>query len=299
MEVAVVAAGEAFDNGAGCCAVAEEAGSFGADEFEDIGVVFLGHDTAAGAYFGGEDEVAKFGHGVEDKVFGEAGEGEHNLGEGSEDDRFAFTAGVAGVEDVVVRGTEAKEMGGEVAVEREGDTVTGGRAEGGTVVVSVGGFDGEEVVEEGFGVGGGPEADAGGHGGLEVGTPDHGDFGVFAGKAEEGGGEVGGFDDETEEVFAAMETEIDGDLIVAAATGVDTATEFAEGLGEAAFDCEVDVLIGDGDFEITLTGIGHNIDESGDDSIAVSRGHNGRGVVHGGEGSDVGGGADTVPFGEL
>ena len=62
---------------------------------------------------------------------------------------------------------------------------------------------------------------------------------MAAGEAEQPLGEAGRLGDQPEEVFAAVQPEVDGDLVVAAAAGVDAPAELAQGFGQAALDREL------------------------------------------------------------
>ena len=131
-----------------------------------------------------------------------------------------------------------------------------------------------------------------------MGAADQGDGLVGLGKGKQGFGEVGEFAGEGVELVADVQADVDGDLVVAAAAGVDLLAEVAQALGEAALDGEVDVLVGGGNGEVAAPGLGNDVLKGAEDGDALLFGEE-RGLeVHAREHGDVGGGAKAIDLGE-
>ena len=205
LQVAVVAAGQGLDNGAGGGMVPQHARRLGADQLEHVGIVLLRHDAAAGAELRRQREVAELGHREEDQILGQARGGQHELEQRAEDHRLALAAGVAGVEDVVVRGGEPQQAGGQPAVERQRHPVAGGRTERAAVGIGVGRLDRQQVVEQALGIARGPEADGAGHGRLQVRAPDHRHAEMAPGQGQQRVGQRGALVEHPQQILARMQ----------------------------------------------------------------------------------------------
>ncbi len=119
---------------------------------------------------------------------------------------------------------------------------------------------------------------------------------VRLGEREKGVGEVGHFKGEGVELVAHVQADVDGDLVVAAAAGVDLFAEVSEAFGQAALNGEVHVPVGGGNGEFSATGFFNDIFEGPEDGDALLFGEEGGLEVHAREHGDMGGGAEAVDF---
>ncbi len=107
--------------------VADDPGGPAADQLQDVRVLLLGHDAAAGANRIGQGQEAELLSAPEDPILGPAGE---VLGDqGQDEDRFEDEVAVA--RDIQAVGgdpVEAELIGHEVTVDRQAGAGQGGRA---------------------------------------------------------------------------------------------------------------------------------------------------------------------------
>lgn len=157
-----------------------------------------------------------------------------------------------GVHGVGGDAVEAEFAGDSLAVEVDGRTRQGSRAEGGDVEPLAGVGEAAEVAGEHLDVGEEMMADGDGLATLEVGVARDGVFGVLVGLAEKGFLKA---DDEIRNIvdgFAAIETGVGGDLVIAGAGGVELGAGGADVGGEGGLDIEVDVFEFGGELELAF-----------------------------------------------
>lgn len=152
LEVAEVAGGEIVGNQCDFHGESLQFVAFGSSQFKHVGVFLVRHNRRAGGELVGEfDEAEVLGiehASVEGEFANRSGDRSDSIGNNT----LGFTAAHLSVNDVVVHGFKAEEVGGHGAVERERGAVAGSRAERVSVGDFVGGAKNREVVDEAFGI---------------------------------------------------------------------------------------------------------------------------------------------------
>lgn len=100
---------------------------------------------------------------------------------------------------------------------------------------------------------------------LEVRVARHDDVLVGEGRGDEGALEIADEGEDGGDFGAAVEPDVEGDLVVAAAGGVEFGSGGADARGEGAFDVHVDVFEGRLPFEGTCVDVGADGFEPGGD----------------------------------
>ena len=147
-----------------------------------------------------------------------------------------------GVEGVGGGAVEAEGFGGHVAVDGEAGAGQGGAAEGAFVHAGAGVAQAGAVAGQHLDIGEHVMTEGDGLRRLEVGEAGHGVGGEFGGAVGEGAHDVGDLGIKAVDGVADPEAEIGGDLVVAAAPGVQAFAGFADAVGEAGLDVHVDVF---------------------------------------------------------
>ena len=300
LHVAVVGEGLAFHHGEEGDELAVDAAGFAADEFEPVGVAFLGHHGGAGGEGVADLHVAELGGDVEDPLFGPAGEVQMAIMEKVEERvRRGNREFGDGIEGVVGNGGHAEEVGGFFTVDGEG----GRRRITPEALRRRGDVDAFEGSRRGVALAPRLEHFAPGEhfvsgddglGALQVGEGGHGGEALVFGHFDEGALEVADFGGEEADGFAAPESDVEGDLVVAGAGGVEFFAGLADALDEGGFDGHVDVFLGDIKFEGAGFDVAEDVEESALDGGEVFFGQEADGFEHGG----VGDGAEDVVLGE-
>ena len=147
LEVAEVAGGEVVGNHCDFHGESLEFVAFSSSQFENVGVFLVRHNRRAGGELIGEFDEAEV-LGIEHaSVEGEFANCRGDRSDSIGNNTLGFAAPHLSVNDVVVHGFKAEEVGGHGAVEREGRSVAGSRAEGVAVGYFVGGAKNREVVD--------------------------------------------------------------------------------------------------------------------------------------------------------
>ena len=169
--------------------------------------------------------------------------------EGEVGEEFHGEVAIAdGVHAILGEGGEVEVIGDELAIEEDGGTGDGARAEGHDIEAFTGIEDAAVVAVKHFHVGEEMVGEVDWLGALEVGVAGDDDFGVAGAEVDEGaldiaegGGEGIGF-------FAEIEAQIEGDLVIAASGGVQFGSWGADSPSEFGLDIHVDVF--EFDFEL-------------------------------------------------
>ena len=241
----------------------------------------------------GDLDEAELGGDVEDPLLGPAGEvhGDHGQIEGQLAEEVAVGDRV---ERVVRDFGHGEEVGGFVAVDGEGGAGDGAGAEGGDVDAFEAVVEAVFVALEHFAIGEDFVAGDDGLGALQVGEGGHGVVALLGGHVDEGALGVGDFFEKDADGFAAPEADVEGDLVVAGAGGVEAAAGLADAVDEFGLDGHVDVFLGDVGVEFAGFDILEDGQEAGFDGGEVFSGEQADGVEHGG----VGDGAEDIVLGE-
>ena len=294
LEVAVVGHGQAFQEGEEGHEIAVDAGGFATGEFGDVGVLLLGHEGGTGGVGIGDLDEIKFTAGPEDEVLGEAGNmhGENGGGGGEFEGEIAVADGVHGVLGELRAAfgiDEAKQFGDQFAVEGQGGPGDGAAAEGADIHAGMAIPEAFAVALEHLDVGEEMVGEVDGLGALEMGVAGDDDIGIVLAEGDEGALEIIDFTEQAGDLVAEPEADIEGDLVVAGAGGV----EFGTGgytLGELGLDVHVDVF----EFVLPTELAGGDLFTDGveavDDGLELGFGEDADGLQHGG----VGHGAEEV-----
>ncbi len=220
---------------------AEQTAGFAADEFGEVGVLLLRHRAGAGGEGFGEIEEAELGGGVERELLGEARDVDAEGGDGLRE--LEGEVAVAGRVHAVGRGgVEVEGAGGDGAVEGEGCACDGSGAERAEVHALAGVGEAGGVALDHADVGEEPVGYEDGLGALEVGVGGHDGFACGFGEVDEGFAPCGEASEGVVDGFADEEAHVSGDLLVAAAAGVELEGEVADLFGEFEFDEVMDVF---------------------------------------------------------
>ena len=160
-----------------------------------------------------------------------------------ENHRIHLAARVDRVQGGVGGATETEQLRGARPVDGQWHTVTRRGAQRALVVQRESGEEQVEIVQQPLAPGRGPEADRRGHGGLEMGSPRHGDPRVAPPERDQRPGESGGFLDRAQKFLARIYAQRGGDLIVPASGGVDALAGVAQPPGQRPLDREMAVLV--------------------------------------------------------
>ena len=237
--------------------------ALGACQFEDVGVLLVWHDAGAGGAFLRELDEAEVLAIEETGVEGQFAHCPRYAGQGEADVAFRLAASHLCIDHVVVEGIEAEQLGCHGAVQGERRAVACRRAEGVAVGDAVGSLQHDEVIDEAFRVGTQPEAEAAGHGYLQVGVAGHEDVLVALALPLQFGEECLHVLGHEAQLLADEEFQIDQHLVVAAASGVYLLAHVAEPTGEQQFDLRVHVFYVVLDDEPSFPYLGEDVPQLG------------------------------------
>ena len=137
---------------------------------------------------------------------------------------------------------ETQQFGGDFALNRIGRTGKGGSAERHTVDAFATVCHALEIASEHFDVGEHVVSDADGLGDLQMGETGHDGFGVLFRQIDQGRLKAPNQVLNDGNLVAQPQADVGGDLVVAAASGVQAFAGVADFVGQAAFNVHVDVF---------------------------------------------------------
>ncbi|MEY3459336.1 MAG: hypothetical protein RL215_2493 [Planctomycetota bacterium] len=241
LKIAVVGHGETFEEDEQLWECCINASRPSANEFEDVGVAFLGHDGGAGGVGIGESKEAEFSGEPNDPFFRPGAEMCGN--EGHAECEFNEVIAVAGdVEAIGGDRVESEEFRGEVAINWQ----RGSGERGGTERADI---DSCAAVGEPFTVALefldiGEPVMSGHHGlcALQMRVAGHEYVGVGRAAIKECELDIGEQPIEFIDGFTGVEFEVCGNLIVAAAAGVEPATDIPDASNQGVFNVHMDIF---------------------------------------------------------
>ena len=241
LQVFVVGEGQAFEQQGDGFRGSVDAADLGADELREVGVLLLRHRAGAGGEGFGQIDESELRGGEESDLFAKAAGVERNLGEHLE--VFEDEVAAAGRIHAVGRGGDEVEFArGDAAVNRQSSAGHCARAERAIVQACNAIFETRSVAEEHFDVSEEPVSDEDGFGALQMRISRHDRIARSFCLGEKSLGPFGELADQRFDAVADVEAQIGGDLLVAAAAGMELQTERAHGFRQAQFDEMVDVL---------------------------------------------------------
>ena len=146
------------------------------------------------------------------------------------------------IERIGGRAVEAEGGGGHVAVDGKGGAGEGGRPERAFVHADAGVVEAGAVTGQHFDIGQHVVAPGHGLGGLQMGEAGHDPIGALFGLCQEGLHQGGQGGHGGVALVAHPQAKVGGDLIIAAARGVQALARFADEVGQAGFDIQMDVF---------------------------------------------------------
>ena len=214
-------------------------------------------------------------------IEGKLGKGGGNAAQGLCDDALGLAASHLCIDHVVGHRVEAQQVGGHLAAQREARAVAGCRTEGVAVDDTIGCLQHLQVIDETLGIGAEPQAEAGGHGHLEVGIARHEDvaiaFGLLLQHVEE---TLDSLDDGLD-LVAHVELEVDEHLVVAASARMDLLADVAQAAREDELHLAVDVLDALLDDETAFAGIAVDLLHLAEQDVELVTGEQADAFEHG------------------
>ena len=233
--------GQALHHGEKCYGGPQNAAQFGAQKLGRVGVFLLRHDGGAGGPAVGQSDKAKLGGGPDHQFLGKAAE-VHGADAGGREEFEREVAVGDAVERVGGGAVEAQGAGRHVAVDGEGGSGEGGGPQGAFVHAVAGVGKARAVARQHLDIGQHVVAPGDGLGHLQMGEAGHDPVGALFGLSEEGPHQGGQAKDRRVALVADPKAEVGGDLVVAAASGVQAFAGVADQVGQSGFDVEVDVF---------------------------------------------------------
>ena len=281
--VLVVGQWLAFHQGQQAHQRAEHTAGLAAHQFGHIGVFLLRHDRAAGAETVRQIDELELRAGPQHQLFGETRQVHHRDARG----RAEFDGEVAignVVQRVAADGVEAEQLRGVFAVDRVGRAGQRGAAQrhavgalaavDQTLVVAAEHFEpGQHVMPESHWLCG-----------LQVGEAGHDARRFTFGLLQQAFLQAGDLGEDQVDFIAQPQADIGGDLVVAAAPGVELFTGDADAVGQACFDVHVHVFEVDAPVELAGLDFALNGLQAIDDAVALGIGQHADLGQHGGVG---------------
>jgi hypothetical protein len=241
LEVFIVSEWEAFGQGEECREMTKNTSGLSANEFQRVWVLLLRHEAAAGGDAVPEAKEAKLLCRIEDEVLSETGEVHHRQRgrAGKLDEVVTVTDGV---ETVVGDPIETKFMGHPFAIDWVVGTGEGTGPERELVDAATDFVESLGIAREHLEIGQQVVGKEDRLGLLEVGVARDGGIWIAISQVEQG---EAGFSEASRELIdllAQKEAGSDGDLVIAASSGVEFIASHPDPLDESGLDEAVDIL---------------------------------------------------------
>ena len=269
--------------------------TLGAREFEDIGVLLVGHDGRAGGEGIVQLDEAEVLAREHASIEGKFGNGAGNAAQSLRDDAFGLATSHLRIDDVVGHRVEAQQVSCHLATQRETRPVAGSRTKGVAVDYTIGALQHLQVIDEALSIGAEPQAKTGGHSHLQVGITRHKDVAIAFGLRLQHIEELSDGLDDCLDLVAHIELEVDEHLVVAASTRMDLLADIAQAAREDEFHLAMDVLNAFFDDETAFEGIAVNLLHLTKQDVEFIAGEQADAFEH----SDVRHGAKHVVGGEI
>ena len=157
------------------------------------------------------------------------------------------------------RTLESKKVARELTVERQRNAVSGGASERTKVVHLIGGLEVRHLIENHLGMSARPYAHGTRHCGLEVRAADKRNHRMPLAECAQCGRQCRHLSFKRKDLVLDVQAHIHGNLIVAAAPGVNLLSKIAESLCEPALHRHVNILVGLADLELPVRELLHNL----------------------------------------
>ena len=255
--------------------------ALGTCQFEDVGVLLMGHDAGArGALLRQADKAEVLAieeAGIEGQLRQCAG----NTGQCKTDVPLRLSASHLGIHHVVVHRVKAQQVGGHLAIQRKTAAVAGCRTQGVAVGDAVGGLQHDEVVDQTFGVRPEPQAETRGHGHLQVGVAGHEHMLVALALLLQFVEEAPDILGHEAQLLARPQFQVDEHLVVAAASAVNLLAHVAQTACEQEFDLRMHILDALLYLETAFLGIAVDAAQFGQQGVQLVAGEQSDALQHG------------------